>query len=224
MSGEEDLTADDLAAAMNTLDRLCGLRRDFLLGLLQEASDWSFVIKAHAVLESVVCQLLAAHFQQSTALEYVLANKVQMEHRIEMLKACSLVDETDRKMMRLFGRIRNSLVHNVQQTDFTFSEYLRNPDVRHNFIEAFATKWQPSTTSDPPLSRAEAILQSPRYAVWVSLIDITARALTAKMVAEQRAAMDEVRRERTRGLREATGTKAGDNQSTASSGASDESP
>lgn len=89
--------------------KLCGLRDDFLTDLLfLEPNDWSFVVKAHALLESVVCQLLAAHLRHPP-LEYVLAQNVQMEQRIEMLKAVGITDGIERKMMRLLGRVRNNL-------------------------------------------------------------------------------------------------------------------
>jgi hypothetical protein len=102
--------------AIRTMATLIGLRPDFLAELLLvEVSDWSFVVKAHALLESVVCQLLATHLQRPE-IEDVLAQRVQMEDRIEILKALNLVSSSERQMMRLLGKLRNQLVHNVQQT------------------------------------------------------------------------------------------------------------
>src|SRR5262245_17944695 len=123
---EKEITRDSLVKSMEKLSELCGVRKDFLIDLLfKEANDWSFVSKAHALLESLVCQLIAAHLQQP-AMEHVLAQRVQMEDRVEMLKALGIANADERKMMRLLGKIRNNLVHNVQQTDFRFSEYLEN--------------------------------------------------------------------------------------------------
>jgi hypothetical protein len=91
---------------------------------LVEDDDWAFVVKAHALLESVVCSLLATHVREPE-LERVLAGRVEMEARIEMLKAFKLVDDADRAMMRTLSRLRNHLVHNARQTSFKFADYFR---------------------------------------------------------------------------------------------------
>lgn len=177
-------TPEGARNAMRTMAKLCGLREDFLTDLLfLEQNDWSFIVKAHALLESVVCQLLATHLRQP-ALEYVLAQKVQMEQRIEMLKAVDITDSTQRQMMRLLGKLRNNLVHNAQQTDFRFGEYFKNRNNRRNFVEAFATTWpDPIPGTTPPLSRADYVLQKPRYAIWMSVIGIVGLTLDAKLKA-----------------------------------------
>jgi hypothetical protein len=81
-----------------------------------------------------------AHLR-APSLEYVLAENIQMEDRIELLKALKITESDGRRMMRLLSKIRNKLVHNVQQIDFEFSAYLKNKENRHNFVEAFATGW-----------------------------------------------------------------------------------
>ena len=182
MADKADLPSSDDFVDLRTLSRICGLREDFLSDLLFiEANDWSFVIKAHALLESVVCQLLATRLRQPD-LEYVLAQKVEMEARVQMLKALGAADKGQRQMIRLLGKIRNHLVHNAKQTDFRFDEYLRNKDNRHNFIESFAGSWPdqiPGTS--PPVSRADYVVRKPRYAIWMSVIGIVALTLNEKL-------------------------------------------
>lgn len=162
--------------------KACGLRENFLVDLLfNETNDWSFVVKAHALLESVVCQLLAAHLRQP-ALEDAFAQKVEMEARITMLKALDLTTEVERKMMRALGNLRNTLVHNAQQTDFTFAEHLKDKQRRQHFVDTYATSWpDPIPNTNPPVSRASYILENPRTAVWMSVIEIIGKNLDAKM-------------------------------------------
>jgi hypothetical protein len=209
---EKEFTQESLANAIEKVAELCGLRKDFLTGLLfTETNDWSFTIKAHALLESVVCQLIAAHLEHPS-MEYVLAQRVQMEDRIEILKALGITDADDRKMMRLLGKIRNNLVHNVQQTDFKFSDYLQNRDNRRNFTEAFGRRLPDPVPGTPPVLRADYVVQYPRYAIWASLLDVTMVMLETKVEATRRAAMDALRKARFADRRgEATGTKSGDN-------------
>jgi hypothetical protein len=172
--------------------------------LLVETNDWSFVIKAHALLESVVCQLIGAHLQRP-ALDVVLAQRVQMEDRIEMLKALGLVESADRTMMRLLGKIRNHLVHNVQQTDFTFAEYLANRDNRRNFVEAFGRNW-PDPVSGTT-SREQFVVANPKLVVWMSLIEVIIATLKAKGAAEGAARLDALRRERIAALSSAASNR-----------------
>jgi hypothetical protein len=200
---KNDIAPGGLDQSITDLAALIKIRRGFLMDLLVvETNDWSFVIKAHALLESVVCQLLAAHLQRPE-LEVVLAQKVQMEDRIEMLKALGLAESPDRTMMRLLGKIRNHLVHNVQQTDFTFAEYLKNRDNRRNFIEAFSRNW-PDPVS-PATSRDEFVVANPRLVVWMSLMEVIIATLKAKGAAEGAARLDALRRERIAALANAAG-------------------
>jgi hypothetical protein len=194
MAMKETFAPDGLDRSITDLAALIGIRRGFLMDLLLvETNDWSFVIKAHALLESIVCQLIGAHLRQP-ALDVVLTQRIQMEDRIEMLKALGLVDAADRTMMRLLGKIRNHLVHNVQQTDFTFAEYLKNRDNRRNFIEAFGRNWPDPVSAGT--SRGDFVAANPRLVVWMSLMEMIIATLKAKGAAAGAARLDALRRER----------------------------
>jgi hypothetical protein len=150
---DKEAPKGELLPALRIMAKLCGLREDFLVDLLLlEGDDWSFVVKAHALLESVVCQLLATHLKKPP-LEFVFAQRVQMEDRIEILKAIEVTTSQQRQMMRLLGKLRNNLVHNAQQTDFKFEEYFKNKDNRRNFADSFGTSWPEQIKTNPPQSR-----------------------------------------------------------------------
>ena len=51
------------------------------------------------------------------------ARKMHMRARISMLRALTLANRQELTMMEALGTLRNRLVHNVQQTNFTFDEY-----------------------------------------------------------------------------------------------------
>lgn len=199
--GNPELTPEGLVEGMRSMADLCGLRSDFLLDLIgREPNDWSFVIKAHALLESIVCQRLALYLRQP-AMEFVLAQKVQMEDRIEMLKALGIAESSERQMMRTLGRLRNNLVHNVQQTDFTFVHYLQKRDNRRNFADSFGTSWaDPVPNTQPPVRRAEYTLANPRFAIFSDLVHSISLTLNEKAEALR----DERRASERQALREAT--------------------
>src|SRR5438067_1436791 len=86
---------DSTNAGLQNLAKILGLREDFLVDLLQDPDDWSFVVKAHAFLETVMCTLLSLHLRKP-ALEDVLAEKVEMHARIEMTKVLGISTSEDR--------------------------------------------------------------------------------------------------------------------------------
>src|SRR5205823_13663556 len=106
---------------LQTLAHILGLRENFLIDLLADRDDWSFVVKAHALLEAVVCAVLVVHLRRQE-LDEVLAEKVEISARIEMTKALRITTSEDRKAMHALGNLRNRLVHNAKDTNFTFAE------------------------------------------------------------------------------------------------------
>jgi hypothetical protein len=154
---------------LQALARILGLRDKFLADLLFDPNDWSFVVKAHALLETIVCTLLATHLRKQE-LELVLAEEVEMSARIEMTKALELTTSEDRKMMHALGKLRNRLVHNAKDTGFTFDELFRNRDARRNFTETFGHVWSdPVGGTEPPVSRVDFVEQNPKLAIFASV-------------------------------------------------------
>jgi hypothetical protein len=152
----DSLTAEEMLAGLSELSEECGLRAEFLKDLLGEGSDWSFVVKAHALLESIVCQLLANHMGQSP-LQEVFAERVHMEDRIEMLKVLGIAGIDDRRKMRELG-------------------YLRNGDNRRKFAETYGRKL-PDPAGGPG---AVSLHLAARWAILVSVVDVMAILLQAK--------------------------------------------
>lgn len=175
----------DILRSLEIISGIFGLRPSFFSDLFLEQDDWSFIIKIHALLESVVCSMLAAHLSRP-ALEDTLAAKVEMEARIEMLKALNLVSDQQRKMMRTLSRLRNKLVHNVKQTDFTFSSYLENKETRKNFVEAFTFE------AEKPLM-AEFILANPRATIWMAVVSVAGLTVQEKLKAQDRSIIEALR-------------------------------
>jgi hypothetical protein len=151
--------------------RILGLRDNFLTDLLLDADDWSFVVKAHALLESIVCTLLAMHLRKRP-LEEVLAEEVEMKARIGMTRALEITTGQDRKMMHALGNLRNRLVHNAKDTNFTFQEYLKNKDVRRTFSDTFGHLWPDTIPDEPPVTRSEYVAAHPKFAVFASVLHI----------------------------------------------------
>lgn len=182
-----------LIGGLRAQARTLGLREDFLIDLFRDPDDWSFVVKSHALLETVTCSLLAIYLRREE-LESVLAQEIEMSARIEMTKVLGLTTSEDRKMMRALGTLRNKLVHNAKDTGFTFQDLLGNKDARQRFSETFGHTWSdPIPNSDPPTSRAEYVVANPKFAVFASVNKIAMDLMRQVSLRDTEAAIDALR-------------------------------
>ena len=185
---------DSVSAGLRTLARILGLREGFLIELFADPNDWSFVVKAHAFLESVTCTLLAMHLRRKE-LESVLAEKVEMHARIEMTKALGITSSSDRKVMHALGTLRNRLVHNARDTAFTFAEYFNNKDAKKNFCDTFGQTWpDPMPNTNPPISRADYVASEPKLAVFVAVLKVGMYVVTEALKIQTESAIEGLRR------------------------------
>ncbi len=114
------------------------VNRGFFSDLLEE-DNWSFVVKAHALLEAAVSQLLAEHIDQSLKPVFDSLELSNLTSgKLAFLKPLDLLAVAERKFIKEFSQLRNKLVHNINKVQFTFSEHLSSLD--KNQTTAF-TDW-----------------------------------------------------------------------------------
>ena len=169
-------SGQSVTQGLKTLSHILKLRENFLADLLQDKDDWSFVVKSHALLEVAVCALLVVHLRK-TELDGVLSEKVEMSARIEMTKALGLTSEADRKAMRALSTLRNRLVHNAKDTNFTFEEHFENKDSRRNFSGTFGHSW-PDPVPGTSSSRSDFIIANPKLAIFQSVTAVALHVVT----------------------------------------------
>ena len=169
---KDDTTAEErrrIDDALFAMANALGLSDRFFHSLIDEPDDWSFVIKCHALLETIICSWLASHFGDQ-ALQEVFARKMHMRARISMLRALTLANKQEVTMMEAFGTLRNRLVHNVQQTNFTFDEYFKDP----KNLEKFQNNFVIGEDAEQYRLTAEAF---PRQAIWTCIVLVASRSL-----------------------------------------------
>jgi len=168
--------------SVDTLSTAVNLPTSFLLDLLMETNDWSFVVKAHALLETAVTTLLVAHLERP-ALEKVIAEDIEMSKRIAMLSALNVCTRQQREMMRRLGRLRNRLVHTAHGTLFTFRDYLKGKSTRQQFWTTFGVLWGSGPENKVLTMGPEDRVFLPRLAIWSDVVGVlveTASALNRK--------------------------------------------
>ena len=109
---------------LHALEKSLGLPEGFTVKLRDE-DDWSFVIKAHALLEASVSHMLA-HALGNPELEPLIV-RLEMTApagKLAFAKALNLIDDENRKFIRFLGEIRNDFAHNVSYAGVSLPEYL----------------------------------------------------------------------------------------------------
>jgi len=104
------------------LEARIGVRKGFIRRLLKE-DDWSFVIKLHAVFEAVCTHLLLFHFKEPELSEVFsrleLSNKAT--GKVAFLSKLELLDNENRRFISVLSELRNSLVHDVRNAEFSLT-------------------------------------------------------------------------------------------------------
>lgn len=122
------------------LEKKIGLEEGFFENLLKE-DDWSFIIKLHALFESVCTQLLLFHFNEPGMVDVIsrleLSNK--STGRLAFLKSAELLGQDDRKYISSLSEIRNKLVHDVRNTKYSLVELVESlsPKQLTQFVRTF---------------------------------------------------------------------------------------
>jgi hypothetical protein len=131
---------DEITLEIEQLENKLGIPEHFFECLLKE-DDWSFVIKAHALIESASTHLLVGFFSV-TELEDIFA-RLELGNtiygKIVFMKKLNLLTDDERRFIQTLSELRNKVVHNVRNVNFTFKHYISTLDKnqKDNFIRAF---------------------------------------------------------------------------------------
>ena len=135
---------DQLDDSLGRLERDCELPPGFCFALLQE-TDWSFVIKLHALLETAVSQLLV-HTLGHNELADVFA-RLEMSNtqtgKLAFVNALHVLPKAHVEFIRALSELRNQLVHRVKNVNFNLTEYFSLERKRRSTANAkkLADKW-----------------------------------------------------------------------------------
>jgi len=109
-------------AGIAELEAKIGVREDFFRDLLQE-DDWSFVIKLHALFEAACTHLLLFHFKEPELTE--IFSRIELSNKttgkIAFLAKLELLGKENRRLVSALSELRNSLVHDVRNTEFSLA-------------------------------------------------------------------------------------------------------
>jgi hypothetical protein len=151
------------------LEMKIGLKKGFCCKLLEE-DDWSFVIKLHAVFEAALSRLICKQIGKDGLLDIIsrLDTSNTSCGKLAFAKALGYIEDEERKFIRNLSELRNSLVHNISNSSFQFSEYLSQLDDKRakSFLAGFVVEefFQPNLNSAEVFRQAKA---APKWFVWL---------------------------------------------------------
>ena len=113
---------------LHFVEKELGLDHGFLIDLAHE-DDWSFVIKAHALVEAAVSHQLASVLDPRLRPVFDgLELSDARAGKIAFARALELNSSKERRFIRRFSELRNSLVHDISRVSFTFREHVESLD------------------------------------------------------------------------------------------------
>jgi len=173
---------------------------DLMLKLLEE-SDWSIVIKSHALIESVVTELLISHTNEEMLRATIkrLPLSDSSIGKLKVAKDLGLMDSCQRTFIRKLSELRNDLVHNIENVSFSFKNFVDALDASQKKSWLKAIAWQEENT-DTSQAITELFESMPKISFWLSInslvsviqIDIAEIKGTHKINAEAAAFANEI--------------------------------
>ncbi|MBI5205188.1 MAG: hypothetical protein HZA11_09745 [Nitrospirae bacterium] len=162
---------EEIQEAIKILESKLNIRAGFLDTLLKE-DDWSFVIKSHALLETVISTLITDRVGYNRLLDIFARLEIGNKSygKIAFIKDLELLNTDERRFISALAELRNLLIHNVSNIDFSFSEYIKNldPNQKKNFISSFGY-WYLDDKGKSTVDYGDKILAAPKETIWLSL-------------------------------------------------------
>lgn len=131
-----------------------GLPAKFVASL-NDGTDWFFVVRIHSMLETALNQLILTAIGDKRLASIVshLDTGDRKRGKLAFIKALELLPTQAMKFVTMIGELRNDLVHDISQFEFSFEEWIkkRSREALNNFIESL--KFSVDRPRDIPFDR-----------------------------------------------------------------------
>lgn len=142
---------------------------DFMRKLLNE-DDWSFVIKSHALIETILSEYLTAKTGNKQLNK--IFNRLDLGNRefgkLEFAKAYGIFSISQITFIKKYSILRNQLVHDVDNLKFTFVDYISKLNKQDKKVWKTTVLW--FVKNDEVYKKLEKeFLKEPKLVFWKSL-------------------------------------------------------
>ena len=150
------------------LSRL-GIEHSFFIELL-DGDDWSCIVKSNALIESMANVLISSSLERDE-LSDIISRMDLLDDRIgkmAFIKQMNLLPQKWRRYIRIVGRIRNYIVHDVSNINFSLENYILSLDGNQKKEFLIAIK-EAIFKKDLPPSVNKVILEGPKVVIVTAL-------------------------------------------------------
>lgn len=169
---------ESIKESTDELEHTIGLPSGFLDRLLEE-DDWSFIVKAHAMIESSASKALTEITGIKEASDFF--SKLEMSNsttgKLALISALDILPDFSRRFIKTLSQLRNILVHDVSNTNFNFERYIQCLDKQKKKSLAVATCFVDFNVIDRELSEKEMVqrlIENPKRCIWEATMFVLA--------------------------------------------------
>lgn len=147
------------------------IHSDFLISLLGN-DDWSMVIKSHALVESIVTELIISRIEEPTMKAFVERLPLCDEQigKLRIAKDYDLISKPARAFLKRFSELRNNLVHKAENVNFNFRSHIAELDQNQKKSWQHAFTWfEQESDLCHENSWRDATIENPKLAVWMAV-------------------------------------------------------
>lgn len=166
-------------ADLDKLEELLEIPPGFLEHL-EEEDDWSFVIKAHALIEAAVTQMvIGANDPRVAEIFRKLALGGGRTGKLAFAEGLGLVDRSQRVFIDKFSELRNTLVHDIRRVSFSFGDYFAKlpPSERLRWAEMIVVTAGGGNDRSGIEQCADLLLANPKPMIMYAVLATVAQAL-----------------------------------------------
>ena len=188
MSTNKREAAIEFFDSFDKMEGVLGLPIGFLMSLEKE-DDWSFVIKAHALIEAATTHLLVVSTGDTrlASVFKMLELSNTRTGKYAFINALDLVDSHMKRFIRKFSELRNLLVHEISNVSFSFDKHIKSLDSNQKkqwkIAFGYYGEYQDNEIKEGWL---EASLTQPKFVIWWGTIGVitAAYSMSAKFQIE----------------------------------------
>jgi hypothetical protein len=109
------------------LERELGLPKDWIITVAGE-DDWSFIIKAHALLEAAANQAIENQLNKNELSEVIarLEFSGTKTGKVHILNKLGILNSDCKRFCSKLSEIRNSFVHNIKNVELDLDDFIEN--------------------------------------------------------------------------------------------------
>jgi hypothetical protein len=132
--------------AIERFEREMGLPDRWYFSLMGE-SDWSFVIKLHALFEAALTHVLESKVQPAAAGKFVGGLNLGGQFgKLALADELRLLEEKELRFLRALSQMRNGCVHDIRNVGFTIAGYFAamNDSQQERFVALLRDYFSPT--------------------------------------------------------------------------------